>query len=62
MGENPTRSAMDTEAVLPSEATLTLPSFATNGFSELVDHVNRLSNEEEDELLKVRSLTSRAVT
>ncbi|KAK0473258.1 hypothetical protein IW261DRAFT_1553160 [Armillaria novae-zelandiae] len=51
-GEDPISSAPDIEATIPTRTALNWPSFADDEFNDLVDEEPRLSNEDEDTLLK----------
>ncbi len=51
-GEDQIPSAPDIEATNPTRTALNWPSFANDEFSDLVDEEPRLSNEDEDTLLK----------
>ncbi len=53
MGENPPPTVMDTERTIPMQATITIPSFDSDDFADLMDEQDRLTDEEEDMLLKV---------
>lgn len=56
MGENPTPTALDTEGMVPTQRDISLPSFGHEDFDDnnMVRYEEpRLSDSEEDMLLKV---------